>query len=184
MTDTAPKPIDPAVAQDLARLALDLSHDKKFRKQFGKLVKEAKPESPHAAAFADVDIEDKFESFKSEQEQREIKRAQDAIMERLNAQRQKLLEGSEDGSAPKYDEDTVKKIEELMQKKGISDYEDGRILYAAQNPPTNTKPEKLPAQQGATWEFPEGSKAFFENDKKASLNMAYQVIDEFQRRRA
>jgi hypothetical protein len=176
------KPIDPNVAQDLARLALDLSHDKKTRKAFAKIVREAKPDSPHAAAFADVEVEDRFEAFKNEQEQKDIKRQQDAIMERLNSQRQRLLTGDEGGV--KYDEDTVKKIEELMQKKGISDYEDGRILYAAQNPPTNTKPEKLPAQQGATWEFPEGSKAFFENDKKASLNMAYQVIDEFQRRRA
>jgi hypothetical protein len=179
-----PKPqIDPAVAQDLARLALDLSHDKKFRKQFGKLVKEAKPESPHAAAFADVDIEDRFESFKSEQEQREIKRAQDAIMERLNTQRQKLLTGSEDGSAPIYDEDTVKKIEELMQKKGISDYEDGRILYAAINPPANTKPSNEPAPPGATWEMPAFAE-YAKDPNKAARNNAYAVIDEFRRRRA
>ena len=182
MTD-APKPIDPNVAQDLARLALDLSHDKKTRKAFAKIVRESKPDSPHAAAFADVEVEDKFEAFKSEIENERIKQQQDAIIEKLNRDRQRLLAGSDDGSAPKYDEDTVKKIEDLMQKKGISDYEDGRILYAALNPPpANTKPSNE-TPPGATWELP----AFAEYSKdpnKAARNNAYAVIDEFRRRRA
>jgi hypothetical protein len=179
-----PKPqIDPNVAQDLARLALDLSHDKKTRKAFAKIVREAKPDSPHAAAFADVEVEDRFEALKSELEQERIKNQQNQIVERLNTQRQRLLNGSEDGSAPKYDEDTVKKIEELMQKKGISDYEDGRILYAAMNPPANTKPENRPIEHGSTWEFPEWA-TFGKDPVKASRNIAHQVIDEFQRKRA
>ena len=43
---------------DLAGLFYELSHDPKTRKEIGKLVKKAKPESRHAAAFADVEIED------------------------------------------------------------------------------------------------------------------------------
>jgi hypothetical protein len=176
-------PIDPNVAQDLARLALDLSHDKKTRKAFAKIVRESKPDSPHAAAFADVEVEDKFEAFERREEEKEIKRQQDAIVQRMNTQRQRLLAGNDDGSAPKYDEDTVKKIEDLMQKKGISDYEDGRILYAALNPPpSNTKPSNE-TPPGATWELP----AFAEYSKdpnKAARNNAYAVIDEFRRRRA
>ena len=179
----APKPIDPNVAQDLARLALDLSHDKKTRKAFAKIVREAKPDSPHAAAFADVEVEDKFEAFKSEFEQQRIKDAQDAIVEKLNRDRQRLLAGSDDGSAPKYDEDTVKKIEDLMQKKGISDYEDGRILYAAINPPANTKPSNEPTPPGATWEMPAFAE-YAKDPNKAARNNAYAVIDEFRRRRA
>jgi hypothetical protein len=176
-----PQPIDPKVAQDLARLALDLSHDKKTRKAFAKIVREAKPDSPHAAAFADVEVEDKFEAWTSAQEQKEVERQQAAIVEKLNRDRQRLL--SSEGDGPKYDEDTVKKIEELMQKKGISDYEDGRILYAALNPPpANTKPSDV-TPPGATWELP----AFAEYSKdpnKAARNNAYAVIDEFRRRRA
>ena len=96
------KLIDANVAQDLARLALDLSHDKKFRGKFGKLIKEAKPDSPHAAAFPDVEIEDKFETFRAEQEAKELKRQQDAVLSRMNAQRAALLTGGEDesGDAP------------------------------------------------------------------------------------
>ena len=175
------KPIDPNVAQDLARLALDLSHDKKTRKAFAKIVREAKPDSPHAAAFADVEVEDKFEAFKSEIEQERIKQQQEAIVEKLNRDRQRLL--SSEGDGPRYDEDTVKKIEELMQKKGISDYEDGRILYAALNPPpANTKPSENPPP-GATWELPEFAE-YSKNPAAAARNRAFAVIDEFRRKRA
>src|ERR1700722_19939611 len=92
-----PAAIDPIVAQDLARLALDLSHNKEYRKDFGKLVKKFKPDSPHAAAFADVEIEDKFEAFERREEEKEIKRQQDAIVQRMNTQRQRLLTGEEGG---------------------------------------------------------------------------------------
>jgi len=175
------KPIDPNVAQDLARLALDLSHDKKTRKAFAKIVREAKPDSPHAAAFADVEVEDKFEAFKSEIEQERIKQQQEAIVEKLNRDRQRLL--SSEGDGPRYDEDTVKKIEELMQKKGISDYEDGRILYAAMNPAENTKPSNMPPAHGTTWELPEFAK-FGKDPVRASREVAQDVIGELMRKRA
>jgi hypothetical protein len=177
----APKPIDPNVAQDLARLALDLSHDKKTRKAFAKIVREAKPESPHAAAFADVDVEDRFDALRTELEQEKIKNQQNQIVERLNSQRQRLIDGDESGV--KYSEEEVGKIEALMQKKGISDYDDGRILYAAMNPPANTKPSNHQPHPGSTWEMPEESKGLFANGK-GHLNLAYKVIDEFNRKRA
>lgn len=175
-------PIDPNVAQDLARLALDLSHDKKTRKAFAKIVREAKPDSPHAAAFADVEVEDRFEAFKNEQEQRDIKRQQDQIVARMNERRAALLNGDE-STGRKYSEDDVKKIEALMEKKGLTDYDDAAILYAATLPPANTKPENQPTQHGATWEFPEWA-TFGKDPVKASRNLAHQVIDEFQRKRA
>jgi hypothetical protein len=177
----APKPLDPAIAQDLARLALDLSHDKKTRKAFGKLVKEAKPESPHAAAFADVEIEDKFEAFKAEREQERVQAQRDAIVARMNAQRSSLLTGGNDGSGRKYSEDDVKKIEALMEKKGITDYDDAAVLYAATLPPENTKPSAEPPQHGSTWEFPEWA-TFGKDPVKASRNIAHQVISEFRQR--
>ena len=157
--------IDPVVAADLARLALDLSHNPETRREFGKLVKKAKPNTAHAQAFADVEIEDKFESFRAEQEQKDIKRQQDAIVQRMNARRQALMTGGDDGAGPKYSEDDVKKIEALMEKKGLTDYDDAAILYAATLPPENTKPSKMPIAQGTTWEFPEFAK--FAADRKS-----------------
>jgi len=179
MTD-APKPIDPNVAQDLARLMLDLSHDKAVRKDIGRLVKKAKPDSPHAAAFADVDVEDKFAEFQRKQEERELKAQQDSIVARMNAQRRKLIDG--DDSGRKYSEDDVKKIEALMEKKGLTDYEDAAVLYAATQPPV-TKPIEGPPVHGTTWEMPEFAK-FGKDPVRASREVAQQVIQEFQRKRA
>jgi hypothetical protein len=178
----AAKPIDPNVAQDLARLALDLSHDKKTRKAFAKIVREAKPDSPHAAAFADVEVEDKFEAFQRAQEEKEIKREQAVIVARMNEQRQRLLSGDEAGGR-KYSEDDVKKIETLMEKKGLTDYEDAAVLYAATLPPENTKPSNEPLPQGATWEMPQFAE-YAKDPNKAARNNAYAVIDEFRRKRA
>ena len=176
--------IDPNVANDLARLALDLSHNKDTRREFGKLVKRAKPDSPHAAAFADVEMEDRFESFKNEQEQSRIKVQQQQILDRMNAQRSQLLTGNSDGTGRKYSEDDVKKIETLMEKKGITDYEDGAVLYAATLPPDNLKPTAELPKHGTTWEFPEFDK-FGKDPIRASRDIAAQVINEFaQRKRA
>jgi hypothetical protein len=178
---TAPKPIDPNVAQDLARLMLDLSHDKSVRKDIGRLVKKAKPDSPHAAAFADVDVEDKFETFRQEHPEKEVKAQQQLILDRMNHQRRKLLEGDEGNGGRKYSEEDVGKIEALMQKKGLTDYDDAAVLYAATLPPENSKPSPEIPKHGATWEFPEWSK-FGEDPNKAARNTAYEVIAEFQRK--
>lgn len=171
--------IDPAVAQDLASLAMELSQNKETRGAFGRLIKKAKPDSRHALAFADLEIEDKFETFKKSQEDERLKAQQDAIVERLNAQRARLLNG--DGER-KYSEDDIKAIEALMQKKGISDYDDGATLYAATLPPV-TKPTEQPIQHGTTWEFPDLDK-FGKDPVRASRDIAGQVIGEFMRKRA
>jgi hypothetical protein len=182
MPEPAIKPqIDPNVAADLARLALDLSHDPQTRREFGKLVKKAKPGSAHANAFADVDIDDRFETFRSEQEQKDIKRQQEAVLARMNQQRASLLTGGDDGGGRKYSEDDVKKIEALMEKKGLTDYSDAAVLYAATLPPENIKPTNQLTQHGATWEFPEWA-TFGKDPVRASRNLAHQVIDEFSRK--
>jgi hypothetical protein len=180
---TAPN-LDPAAQADLARLFFELSHDPKTRKEIGKLVKKARPDSPHAQAFADVDLSEQFENFKAEQEERELKRQQDQILERMNAARTRLLTGGPDGEGRKYSEDDVKKIEALMQKKGISDYEDGATLYAATLPPVDPTPgQDIPPQHGATWEFPSWAK-FGPDPIKASRDEAHAAITELMRKRA
>jgi hypothetical protein len=180
MPETA-RQLDPTVATDLALLALELANNKETRKEFGKLVRKAKPESKHAHAFSDVEMDERLAEIERKNEEKEIKRQQDAIVARMQAQRDKLLNG--EGGGRKYAEDDVKKIETLMQSKGITDYEDGATLYAATLPPENPMPSGADAQQhGATWEFPEWGK-FGKDPVRASRDTAHQVITEFMRKR-
>jgi hypothetical protein len=175
--------LDLGVAAELGDLLHELTHDPKVRGEIGRVIKKARPDSPHAAAFADVEQEDRFEAFKREQDEREIKAQQKAVIDQMNAKRSALLSGDEEGRGRKYSEDDIKKIEELMQRKGITDYDDGATLYAATLPPDTPKPSDGPAKHGATWEFPEWAK-FSKNHQLAARDTAFAVIDEFKRRRA
>jgi hypothetical protein len=175
--------LDPAVAAELGDLLHELSQDPKTRKQIAKAIKAAKPDSPHARAFVDVDTEDAIDQLRRENEERETKRQQDSIVERMNTQRSRLLTGGDDGAGRKYGEDDVKAIEALMQRKGIVDYDDGATLYAATLPPTDPRPGRdIPEQHGTTWEFPEWAK-YGADPVKASRDTAHQVITEFMRKR-
>lgn len=174
--------LSPEAQADLANLFYQLSQDPKTRKEIGKLVRKARPDTPHAMAFKDVEIEERFETFEERQAAKELERQNSDILSRMNAQRSRLLTGSEDGGR-QYSEDDVKKIEALMQKKGISDYEDGATLYAATLPPVDPRPgdEPIP-QHGSTWEFPRWSD-FGADPIKASRNEAHQAITELMRKR-
>lgn len=175
--------LDPTVAADLARLALDLSHDPKTRKAFGKLVKEAKPDSVHARAFTDVELEDKFTAFEERQAAKELKAQQDGVVERLNKQRQNLLTGGSDGSGPKYDEETVKKIEKFMEENGIVNYQHGAVLYANENPPLTPPSEDEPQiAHGDRWTIPEFEK-FKDDPDGAARSTAREVIRQFRQKR-
>jgi hypothetical protein len=174
--------LDPATAADLGALLHQLSHNPKTRKMIAKAIKEAKPDSPHAQAFKDVEVEDRFEEFTRQQEDKDLKRAQEAMLATMNQKRAALLTGGADGSGRKYDEDGVKKIEEVMQRYGISDYDAGATLYAATLPPVEQPSDAEPPQHGATWEFPEWGK-FGADPVKASRDTAHNVITEFMRKR-
>jgi hypothetical protein len=180
--------LDLGTAADLADLFHELSHNPKTRKMVAKAVKEIAADSAdakrHSGAFADIDLTDQFERFKAEQEQNELKRAQDAMLAQMNAKRAALLTGGPDGSGRKYSEDDLKKIEEMMQRKGYTDYEDAATLYAATLPPLDPDPAHVPpmGSHGATWEFPEWSK-FGADPNKAARDTANTVITEFMRKR-
>lgn len=171
------------VAADLGDLLHELTHDPKARSKIGRVIREVRPESPHAAAFADIEQEDRISAFEQKQADKELKAQQQAVLDRMNAQRASLLTGGPDGQGRKYSEEDISKIEALMTKKGITDYDDGATLYAATLPPVTPKPDNLPQQHGATWEFPEWA-TFGKDPVRASRNLAHQVIDEFQRKRA
>lgn len=183
MPDDQNPRFDPKTAQDLAALLADLSHDKKTRGKLGRLIKEFKPDSPHAQAFPEVDLEERFEALERERKENELKARQEQWNSHYEQQRQNLLTGGPDGNGRKYDEETLGKIKSLMDKKGIIDWEDGATLYAATQPPPappSTRPE---ITHGATWEIPEFAK-FAKDPTRASREVAYDVIDELKRKRA
>jgi spermidine/putrescine-binding protein len=174
--------LDPATAQDLASLFIQLSQDPKTRKKIAQAIKEGASDSRHAKAFSDIEIEDKFEKFKQDQEDRELERQKSALLAEMNRKRNGLLTGGPDGEGRKYSEDDVKKIEALMEKKGISDYDDGATLYAATLPPIDPNHEYEPPQHGSTWEIPEFAK-FGPDPVRASRESAHAIIGEFMRKR-
>ena len=175
--------LDMGTAADLADLLHELSQNKETRKIIAGAVKKLKPDSPHAQAFADVDVEDKFDKFREEQAAERLEQQKQAMLDRMNQKRNALLTGGPDGQGRKYDEDQVKKIEELMQKKGISDYDDGATLYAATLPPDAPQPGvDLPVAHGTTWEFPRWAD-FGADPVTASRKEAQNVITEFMRKR-
>jgi hypothetical protein len=176
-------PLDPTVAADLGQLAYELGHDPKTRKAFGKLVREAKPDSPHARAFSDVELEGRFEAFEQKQAEKELEAQQAAVVANMNRQRQNLLTGGPDGSGPKYDDETVKKIEKFMEDNGITNYAHGAVLYANENPPlTPPGDDPIPNMHGDRWEIPEFEK-FNKDPDGAARSTAYQVIKEFRQKR-
>jgi hypothetical protein len=174
--------LDLVTAADLADLFHELSQNKDTRKIVAAAVKKLKPDSPHAMAFSDVEQEDRFEAFKREQEEKDLENQKKAMLKEMNAKRAALLTGGPDGSGRKYGEDDVKNIETLMQRKGITDYEDGATLYAATLPPIDREPGEEIPHHGATWEIPEFAK-FGTDPLKASREVAHQVIGEFMRKR-
>jgi len=176
--------IDDATAVKLGRMFAEMAHkDTETRKLTAAAVRKFAPDSAEARSFTDVEQEERFESFKAEQAAREIERQKDAAVEKMGAQRARLLSGGDNGEGRKYSEDDVKKIEELMGKKGIIDYEDGATLYAATLPPESPKPGKdIPEIHGSTWGFPEFEK-FGKDPVRASRETANQVITELMRAR-
>jgi ATP-dependent exoDNAse (exonuclease V) alpha subunit len=185
MTDQGPtrsaRGLDIGTAFGLADLAHELGHGK-GREEFAKVVRKYAPDSLHAKAFPDVEMKERQEAWEQQQKDEAAKQKQAEWATRLTSQRQALLDGGADGTGPKYDEDTVKKIEKLMEQKGIFDYEDGRVLYAATQPQPQKPDDLPPAPNSRTWEFPDFEK-FAKDPNRAAQETAYAMIHEFNRHR-
>lgn len=179
-------PLPPAQAAALAGLFMQLAHNKDTRASIAKAVKKAAPDSPHAAAFMDIDIEERFQQEKDEREAARIKDEGERRVAKMESDRAALLAGDLPGVA-KYDEKQVAEIEKIMQANGTTDYKVGAILYAHENPTPSSDPKYTPTKHGATWEFPTlGNMAFSEFAKdptKAARDGAYADIESFNRKR-
>lgn len=178
----AAKQLTPQQQADLASLAYELGHNPKTRKGLAKLVREINPQRA-AASFRDVEQEDKFESFKSDIEDKLDLKGAKAAKAKQDEQRSKLAE--------RYDDKAMEGIEAVAARYGMSDLDAAAVLYAHENPASDPSfgppsPEQRP---GATWEFPtvkgrDGKdmdfKAFAADPRTHSLNAAYNVISEFK----
>jgi hypothetical protein len=155
------------VLAEIGQLALKLRHNPKTKREFTKLVKQVAPE----ISFPDADVEDLREEFNAQREKDKEDRANEQLRQALADSRAKI--------AANYDENQIKEIEDVMVKKGLASYEDAAVLYAHQQPVV--RPDPLRPQ--VSLELPTDDN-WLKNPKKMALNSAYDVIQEFQRKRA
>jgi hypothetical protein len=162
--------LDPNTAQALGELMHKLAHNPKTRKSVAKMVKEVDPD--RAAAFTDIELDDKVEALREEFTAKEDARQREEVTRKLEAQRKGLL-------AKGYTEDQVKEIEEkVMPRYGISDYDAASVLWANENPPAQPTPGEK-RSNGTHWEFPMFEQ-YASDPRKASLDRAHEVIDELR----
>jgi len=174
---------NPDVAENLATLFHQLTHNPKTRRQIYEAMKVGAPEQVRGV-FADMEVEDQLATDRKKREEDDNKRLLDSHLSRMAQQRQALL--SEGLNGRTYSEEDLKKLEEYMQRKNLSDYNDGAVLWSHENPPPAPGPGPIP-DHGATFEFPTvgnlSFKDFAANPTGAARNMAHQVITEIARAR-
>lgn len=168
----------PEVADDLAQILLTTAGPaapKARRKAVMAAIKEADPNFQLPSDIAQEVLEEKIEAKFTD---RDLTAAQQRTKADLEAQRRGLIDGSLIPGR-KYDEETVKtKLEPWMEKNGISDYKQGAVLYAHDNPPPNPRPEIRTAGQ---WTMPKVKDPFDSASlTRTARERAYGVIDEIQ----
>lgn len=168
MSDKDAKPALSSEAQaQLSELALALAHNPKTRKKFVGLVKEIDP----SRRFPDVETDQIREDMEKEFEKRDQAREAARVKERMESQRESLKS--------RYEDKDIEEIEKLMEKKGISDYEDGATLYSAVNKPAKPTHDI----KSHAWEMPTVDRKDFNNLTQISRKKAYEAIDDLQTKR-
>lgn len=103
-----------------------------------------------------------------------------AKAEKLAADKAKAeMEEQRSGLVKRFDEVHVKKIEKLMEKHGIYDYDLGARLYAAEAPPPDATTDYSSRNR---WTMPT-DKELIDNPSKWANEMAHKVIGEFRSQR-
>jgi len=162
----------PQVIEQLAELALKVSANKDTRKGFLDAVKKVEPNM----RFPSQEVDDLRSEMTEREENSKLEREREKTEQRLTAQRQKLIDSRG------FTEESIKEVEEVMTKYGITDYEAGADLYAAR------KPAAPPPEASGTWDFPTiGNTSIpdlIANPVKAARDEAFKVISEIKRGRA
>jgi hypothetical protein len=153
------------------RLMRQLINDPRSRADTAKWIKEVAPE--YKNHFPDTDISSLKADIERQREEDKLAREREKIEAKLQAQKSRLAE--------KYEPSQIEEIEKLMQEHGISNYDIGAKLYAADMPPPEEG--RMPVgRQGERWEFPD-----LENYKKdpmgAAAKSAYAEIDRMNAQR-
>jgi len=156
---------------ELGRLALQVGHDPKTRRDFFKAVQKVAPE--RYAAQADMVMQDQLDTLREELATERLQRKGDEIRVRTEAARAALLS--------RYSDDDVKKIEAIMSEVGISDYERGARLYASEVAPA--APANSPPRPSPKFDFPTGFDALVKDPQGAARETAFAVIDELKKAR-
>lgn len=159
--------LTPEAQAQLAELATTLAHNPETRRQFVNLVRKVDP----TKRFADVESDELKESMQAEFAKRDQAAEANRILGAQAAARNALTS--------RYQEEDITKIDELMAKHGISDYEVGAKLYAADMRPADPRSEV----RSQTWEMPKMTAENVQNPGKYALNNAYAVIDEIRGRK-
>jgi hypothetical protein len=163
---------------ELGKTAMRLSRNKETRRDFLKAIKKV---APDYTLPGDQQVEDLRQELADERAANEAKATGDAVKARLEKQRAGLLDGTLIPGR-KFDEAAVKEIEEkVMPRYGLSDYEAGAKLYAADLKPAR-QTTGLPSA-GASWTLPD-LPGLLDNPAKAALEAAHGVIDELRGRAA
>lgn len=160
--------LSPEAQAQLAKLATDLANNPKTRKKFVGLVKEIDP----SKRFPDVENDELREEFNRQREADKQEREKEKALSRLEAQKEMLKS--------RYDDAAIGEIEKLMEKLGISDYDTGARIYAAETKAATPTYEI----NDHKWTLPSVEPKDFANMKQNSRAKAMQVIDEFKRKRA
>lgn len=153
---------------EFGRMLRRVAGNPKTRRDLYHTIKKAEPDT----RWADQEIEDFKEQFKKEEEEKRIKRQAAEAQEKMQAQKAALEKV--------YDADSIKKIEALMEKHGIFDYELGAKLYNAEAPAPAPANEMAPGS--SRWEMP-SDKELIDNPAKWANQMAHKTIAEFRQAR-
>lgn len=152
-----------------------IAADKEAKTAFVHLAKKVEP---NWQVPADVAVDDLRQETRAELEAMRLQRETDRSNAELDRKRAAL--------ADRYGPDAVQTIEkEIMTKYGLADYELAGRVYAAEQPaPDRERRDHQIAKHGATWEMPQINLGeYMANPRKAALDEAYRVIDEFKARR-
>jgi hypothetical protein len=171
MPDAFDQRYSPAVLIELGKKYLTVAGDKRTR---AAVLKAQKTVDPTFRMPGDIEMNDIRAELAAKEQEREFKAAQAATLSRIEAQKAKLAE--------KYSADQIAEIEtKVMQKYGISDYEAGAKLYAADFAPARPSGADI-IGHGATWTFPQ-LPGLMEDPVRAAREAAVGVIDEINRGR-
>jgi len=152
----------------LGDLLLKLRSNPKTAKTVASAIREIDP----SIRFPDLEADSLKEYVDSKFREAEEQKEREAIQNRLEEQRRKVMESF--GSDPKVQKKHIEGVEKIMKKYNLFDYEAAAKLYAADNPPPPPKPEyPLPSN----WKAPD-EKKLFENLLGYERDLAMRAIDE------